>query len=344
MSDKKVKFAVVGLKSIGNSYIVNAIKKIPEAELVSICEIDEKIAEKRKAEYGLDKCYSDFYEMIKDGGFDCVILGTPDQVHMEHSIAALEAGYHVICEKPLALTMEECEAIVAATRKTDRKFMTGQVCRKAPAFIKAKELVAAGEIGELTFIESEYAHDYSYMSEAHWRLDPVRLRHGVIGGGCHCIDLLRWIAGDPERVMALANKKANPTWPVDENTIAIMQFPNNVIGKIFCGTAVKRNYTMRTCLYGTKGTIICDNTSPELTLFRHAVTDNGKNIYPDVKIPVEINNHNLYAEVKEMCDAILNDKDIECTAFEGSKTVAVAHACVISAAKNGEPIAPPYLK
>lgn len=343
MGDKKVKFAVVGLKSIGNAYVM-AVNRIPNAEVTAICECNEEIAKKRAAEYGMDKYYLDFYEMIKDGGFDCVILGTPDQVHMDHSVAALEAGYHVICEKPLALTMEECEKIVEATRKSDRKFMTGQVCRKAPAFIKAKQLVEEGKIGELTFIESEYAHDYSYMNEAHWRLDPVRLRHGVIGGGCHCIDLLRWIAGDPEKVMALANKKANPTWPVDENTIAIMQFPNNVIGKIFCGTAVKRNYTMRTCLYGTKGTIICDNTSPELTLFRHARTDDGANIYPDVKIPVEINNHNLQAEVEEMVDAILNDKDIECTAFEGSKTVAVANACVMSAAQGGAPVTPPYLK
>ncbi|MBQ8320737.1 MAG: Gfo/Idh/MocA family oxidoreductase [Clostridia bacterium] len=343
MNDKKVKFAVVGLKSIGNAYVL-ATNKLPNAEVTAICENNEEIAKKRAAEYGMDKYYTDFYEMIKDGGFDCVILGTPDQIHMEHSVAALEAGYHVLCEKPLALTMEECEKIVEATKKSDKKFMTGQVCRKAPAFIKAKELVDNGEIGELTFIESEYAHDYSYMNKAHWRLDPVKLRHGVIGGGCHAIDLLRWIAGNPEKVMALANKKANPDWPVDENTIAIMQFPNNVIGKIFCGTAVKREYTMRTCLYGTKGTIICDNTSPDLTLFRHAVTDNGQNIYPDVKIPVEINNHNLSAEVAEMADAILNDKEIECTALEGSKTVAVANACVMSAAQGGAPVEPPYLK
>ncbi len=343
MSEKIINFAVVGVKSIGNAY-VRAINRIPNAKLVAICENNEEIGKKRAEEYGLGKYYTDFYEMIKDGGFDCVILATPDQVHMEHSVAALEAGYHVICEKPLALTMEECEKIVEATRKTYKKFMTGQVGRKCPGFIKAKELIEQGKIGELTFIESEYAHDYSYMSEAHWRLDPVRLRHGVIGGGCHCIDLLRWIAGDPEKVMALANKKANPEWPVDENTIAIMQFPNNVIGKIFCGTAVKRNYTMRTCLYGTKGTIICDNTSPEITLFRHARTDDGANIYPDVKIPVEINNHNLYAEVLEMMDAIINDKEIECTAFEGAKTVAVANACVMSAAQGGMPVKPPYLQ
>ena len=343
MSEKKVRFAVVGVRSIGNAYVTKAIQSIPEAELITICDNDPEILEKRRAEYGLDKVYTDFYEMIEDGGFDCVILGTPDHVHMEHSIAALDHGYHVICEKPLALTMEECEEIVKATRRSDKKFMTGQVCRKAPAFVKAKELIESGEIGDLTFIESEYAHDYSHM-KASWRQDPVKLRHGVIGGGCHAIDLLRWIAGDPERVMALANKKANPHWNVDENTIAVMQFPNNVIGKIFCGIAVKRDYTMRTCLYGTKGTIICDNTSKELTLYKEVINDEGRRTYPSEKIPVDVNNHNLYAEVKEMCEAIINDLPIECTALEGSKTVAVANACVMSAAKMGEPVAPPYIK
>ena len=342
MSEKKVKFAVVGVRGLGNSHVL-AIRKTPEAELVAICDNNEEIAKKRAGEYGLDKYYTDFYEMIKDGGFDCIILATPDQVHREHAVAGLEAGYHVLCEKPLALNMEDCEAIVAAEKKCGKKFMTGQVCRKAPGFIKAKELVDAGEIGELTFVESEYAHDYSFFKAA-WRLDPVNLRHGIIGGGCHAIDLLRWIAGNPERVMALANKKANPEWPVDENNIAIMQFPNGVIGKIFCGIAVKRNYTMRTCIYGTKGTIICDNTSPEITLFRHAVTDNGLHIYPDKKIPVDINNHNLAAEVADMCDAILNDKVITCNSVEGSNTVAVALAAVKSASLNGEPVVPPYVE
>ena len=339
----KVRFAVVGVRSIGNAY-VKAISKVSGATLAAICENNEEIGAKRAAEYGLDKFYTDFYEMLKVGGFDCVILATPDQIHREHSVAALEAGYHVICEKPLALTMEDCEAIVRATLKSDKKFMTGQVGRKCPGFIKAKELIEAGEIGELTFVESEYAHDYSFTGATHWRLDPVNLRHGVIGGGCHAIDLLRWIAGDPVSVMALANKKANPSWPVDENTIAIMQFPDNVIGKVFCGTAVKRKYTMRTCLYGTKGTIICDNTSPEITLYRHALTDNGKHIYHEQQIPVEINNHNLAAEVAEMVSAIRDNSEIECTAYEGSKTVAVATSCVTSAANGGMPTPPPYIK
>ena len=343
MEQKKVRFAIVGVGGLGRSHAMGVRNNKDIAELVAFCDIDEEILNKRADEFGVERRYVDFYEMIKDGGFDCVILVTPDQIHREHAVAACEAGYHVLCEKPLAQTVEDCELMVAAAKKSGVKFMTGQVCRKAPGFAKAKELVDNGSIGELFFVESEYAHDYQFLTPA-WRKDPVNLRYSIIGGGCHAIDLLRWIAGDPEKVMALANRKVLTDWPVDDCTIAVMQFPNGVVGKIFCGIGVKRNYTMRTCLYGTKGTIICDNRSPYITLYRHAVTDNGQHIYPDQQIPVEIKDHNISAEIYEMCEAILNDTEPVCNAIEGSKTVAVGIACVESAAKGGEPVAPRYYK
>jgi len=343
MADKKVRFAVVGVRGLGRSHIIGVNNNSDLAEVVAICDNNEEFLNKRGDEFGIERRYTDFYEMIKDGGFDCVILVTPDQVHREHAVAACEAGYHVLCEKPLAQTVEDCVAMADAARKSGVKFMTGQVCRKAPGFMKAKELVEAGEIGELFYVESEYAHDYQHMTP-HWRKDPVNLRYSIVGGGCHAIDLLRWIAGDPEKVMALANRKVLTDWPVDDCTIAIMQFPNGVVGKIFCGIGVKRNYTMRTCLYGTKGTIICDNTSPEITIYRHAITDNGKHMYPDQKIPVNIANHNVSAEIRDMCEAILNDTDLECTVYEGANTVMVGLAAVESAAKGGEPVVPKYIR
>jgi len=338
----KVRFAVVGVGELGRYHLRGIGDNSDIAELVAICDNREDILNQRGEEFGVDRRYVDFYDMIKDGGFDCVLLVTPDQVHREHAVAALEAGYHVLCEKPLAQTHEDIEAMTIAADKSGKKFMTGQVCRKAPGFMKAKELVEAGEIGELFYVESEYAHDYQFM-EPLWRKDPVNLRYSIIGGGCHAIDLLRWIAGNPTKVMALANRKVLTDWPVDDCTIAIMQFPNNVVGKIFCGIGVKRDYTMRTCLYGTKGTIICDNTSPEITVFRHAITDNGDHMYPDEKIPVNIANHDVGAEIRDMCMAILNDTPLECDVREGANTVAVGLAAVESAAKGGEPVVPKYV-
>jgi predicted dehydrogenase len=342
---EKVRIAVVGVRGLGRSHIRGILENSDVAELVAICDILPDVLKTRGDEFGVpeDKRYLDFYEMIKVGGFDCVILVTPDQVHAEHAVAALEAGYHVLCEKPLAQSREDIEAIVKASEKSDRKFMTGQVCRKAPGFVKAKELVDSGEIGELFFVESEYAHDYQFM-KPEWRKDPVNLRYSIIGGGCHAIDLLRWIAGDPSSVMALANRKVLTDWPVDDCTIAIMQFPNNVVGKIFCGIGVKRNYTMRTCLYGTKGTIICDNRSDFLTIYRLVENANGTHSYPDEKVTVEVKDHNVAAEIRELCVAILEDKPVTCTAREGSNTVAVGLAAVKSAALGGMPVTPEYIK
>ena len=339
---EKVRFAVVGVGGLGIGHIRGIKLHSDIAELACVCDNVEEIAKRVGEQYNVPY-YVDFYEMIKVGGFDCVCLVTPDYVHREHAVAALEAGYHVLREKPLAQTVEDCEAMVAAAVKAGKKFMTGQVGRKTPGFIKAKQLVDAGEIGELFYVESEYAHDYQFLGKA-WRWDPVNLRYSIIGGGCHAIDLLRWIAGDPEKVMALANRKVLKDWPVDDCTIAIMQFPNNVVGKIFCGIGVKRDYTMRTCLYGTKGTIICDNTSPTITIYRHAVTDNGKHLYPDEKIAVNINNHNLGAEIEDIALAIINDTELECDVYEGSNTVAVGIAAVESAAQGGMPVVPRYIK
>lgn len=340
---EKVKMAVVGVRGLGGSHIKGIFNNSDICELYAICDVLPDVLKRRGEEFGVpeDKRYLDFYEMLKDGGFDCVILVTPDQIHREHAVAALEAGYHVLCEKPLAQSYEDCKAMVEAAEKSGKKFMTGQVCRKAPGFVKAKELVDAGEIGELFFVESEYAHDYQFMTPE-WRKDPVNLRYSIIGGGCHAIDLLRWIAGDPEKVMALANRKVLTDWPVDDCTIAIMQFPNNVVGKIFCGIGVKRNYTMRTCLYGTKGTIICDNTSPSIKIYRMVEDENGKHSYPDEDIPVNIANHNVSAEIRDMCMAILDDTDLACDVHEGANTVAVGLAAVESAAKGGEGVVPKY--
>ena len=142
--------------------------------------------------------------------------------------------------------------------------------------------------------------------------------------------------------MALAHRKVLTDWPVDDCTVAIMQFPNGVVGKIFCGIGVKRNYTMRTCLYGTKGTIICDNTSPTITIYRHVETPAGRHTYPDEQIEVNIANHNVTAEILDMCRAIIDDTDPLCDVYEGAATVAVGLAAVESAAKGGEGVEPKY--
>jgi predicted dehydrogenase len=341
--DNRVRFAVIGTAGIGGSHI-KGISLVDRAVLTAVCDIDPIAAKKCADANGLDKYYTDYKKMLCDGGFDCVIIATPDQCHLEQATASVNAGYHVLCEKPLAMTMDECRAIVDAVRWTDRQFMVGQVCRKTPGFMLAKKLVEDGEIGELFFVESEYAHDYSILQRGEWRKDPVRLRYPVVGGGCHAMDLLRWIAGDPVEVTAYSNHKVLTDWPVDDCTIAILKYPNNVIGKVLTSIGCKRPYTMRTVLYGTKGTIITDNTSSEISLYKPTFDEKtGKHSFSDTKLPVDIKNHNVAGEIDEMVDAILGIKPLETDAIEGANTIAVCLAAVRSS-EEGRAVVPEYIE
>lgn len=309
--------------------------------LAMVCDIDEKKLAEAAEEFKVAKTCTDYHEMLADPEIDLVVICTPDQTHKEMTLAALEAKKHVLCEKPMALTMEDCREMIAASRKAETKMMVGQVCRYQKSFAEAKKLIERGEIGELFYVESEYAHDYADIDHP-WRLDP--LRHGFLGGGCHAVDLLRWIAGDPEEIMAYSNHKMLPNYPTDDCTIAIMKFPNDVIGKVFVSTGCKRAYTMRSVFYGSKGTIIADTESSFMTIYKVGYKDENP-IFQDVKgftrslpisYPVKGKDHNVAGELEELVDCILNDKPVKTTAVEGAKTVLVALAGVEST-KTGVP-------
>lgn len=196
-------------------------------------------------------------------------------------------------------------------------------------------MVEEGRIGELFFVESEYAHNYEKARGMNdWRVAPER--HGFIGGGCHGVDLLRWIAGNPTEVFAYSNHKCLTDWPADDCAVALYQFPNNVSGKVFVSIGCFRNYTMRSVFYGTKGTIICDNTSPTITLFEAGLPDvEGKRSYTIPKeLPVEIDNHNITEEIAVFIDALLAGGDMPISALEGACTVAVCCATAEAANKH----------
>ena len=331
---KKLKVANIGMK-FGMCHVEGAMSY--GAEIVAICDNNEENLRFAGERYNIpeEKRFTDYMDIVNNPDIDIVTVAIPDQQHVKVSCDLLRSGKNVLCEKPLALTRNDLEEMVRVADESGAKFMVGQICRFTPAFEKAKEIIESGTIGELYFVESEYAHDYMKLCD-NWRADPNR--HGVIGGGCHAVDLLRWLAGDPKEVFAYGTHKLLPMVPYNDATIAIMKFDNNVAGKVFVSTGCKRDYTMRTVIYGTKGTIICDNTSPTMTLF---VTDEEGVTKEAQTIDVEVNNHNAAREFDVFADAILNDKPVETDAREGAKTVAACLA-IVEASTSGKIVYPDY--
>ena len=329
----KLNIAVIGCCHMARLHMKGVLSK-EGAELYAICDTLPSQIEEAQKEIDCTRTTTDWRTLVGDPAVDAVIIVTPDQYHREMTEAFLRAGKHVLCEKPMALTLADCESMMRAERESGRRLMIGQVCRCTPAFMMAKELVDAGRIGELVFVESEYAHNYNHArGVGDWRVVPER--HAFIGGGCHAVDLLRWIAGDPSEVYALANHKIMTDWPVDDTSVALYRFPNGVPGKVFVSIGAKRDYTMRSVFYGTRGTIICDNTSPTLTLYEQ--NEEGEGFTEGQQLAVEVNNHNINAEVHLFIDAIRNGTPLPVSSYEGAATVAVCCATVESAAV-GRPI------
>ena len=342
MSDKKLNVAVIGCGIITWRH-TEALQKMPEVNLYALCDTakDDR-AEKLKVKYGTPetKIVTDYKDLLGDPQIDAVIITTPDGVHCEQACAFLRDGKPVLLEKPMALKEEECQEMLRCSKETGTMLTVGQVARYSANFTLAKRLIDEGHIGELTFVESEYAHDYALRTgEGDWRKSPDR--HGMIGGGCHAIDLLRWIAGDPTEVQAIANHKYLNDWPVDDTCDAIYKFPNDVIGKVFCGIGVKRSYTMRTCIYGTKGTLIFSNYGRILTLYKASPEGFGYTV--PHRIPTIPISHNMFAEIKDFIDAVVQGKNPPISPLEGASTVAVACATVKSA-QTGKPVKIKYPK
>jgi len=330
----RIKVGVIGL-GMGRSHL-EAYLSLPQTKVIGVCDIWRERLEEVKKEYSLEYATTDYRELLRREDIDLVSIATPDYLHYQMCIEALKNGKHVLCEKPMVSTIEEAVSLVREVKKSGKKFMVGQVCRYAPGFRMAKHLIEEGEIGELFFVESEYAHDYTFVEGVGgWRKDALRRREPFLGGGCHAVDLLRWIAGDPEEVFAYANHKVLKDWPVDDCTIAIFRFPKEVLGKVFVSIGCRRPYTMRSVFYGDKGTIIADNTSPEILIYKEEWRDKGTSGF--TRIPVKVASHNVKREIEEIVEAILQDKPVKTNVVEGAKTVI---ACLkgVESTREGKPV------
>ncbi len=356
MEKKILNVGVISCNGIAESH-VNGVIAHPRANLVAICDIDLETAKKIAEERGIKRVYRDYKELLAQSDIDAVIIVTPHHLHSEMAVAALEAGKHVLCEKLPAFNRDDLDTIADAVKKSDKKFMVGQSAHYTPAFKLAKDIINLGEIGEIVFIETEYAHNYEKLIKSceDRKYDPARWcptheKNVIVDGICHAVDLLRWLIGtDPEEVRAYSTKKIFNDLPYDDTHIALMRFPDNIMTKVFSSVSCKRNGTTRTVIYGTKGTIVCDSKNAQMSVFKSEIAGaTVGSLIPDtpnseleVKYPVAINNNNAADEFAEFASIVLNDKEVPTTFFDAAKTVAACFA-ICEAAEKGQPVAPDY--
>ncbi|MCJ7791022.1 MAG: Gfo/Idh/MocA family oxidoreductase, partial [Dehalococcoidia bacterium] len=186
-------WAVVGTGRM-TKWMVPAIKDANDSKLVAVLSRDKDRAAAFAEEHGIERAYDSLDELLRDSKVDVVYIASPNGLHAIQTIKAAEAGKHVLCEKPMAPTMEECHAMIEACLRYGVKLGLGFQFRHYPAQRKAREVVASGELGRLVLAKAQVELPSVPMPD--WYYEPGMAGGGVINlVGVHRIDLLRFILG-----------------------------------------------------------------------------------------------------------------------------------------------------
>ncbi len=193
---KKIKAAVAGMGFIGAAH-VEALRRLNNVEVAAICGSERSIGSKSK-EIGIENCCSDFGEILKNPEIDVVHICTPNYLHYQMSKDALNAGKHVVCEKPLTTTKEEAEELIALAKEKGLIHATNFNIRFYPLMHQLKAMVEKGDLGEIYSVNGSYLQDWLfYDTDYNWRLEPDKSGETrAIGDiGSHWMDLIEFVTG-----------------------------------------------------------------------------------------------------------------------------------------------------
>ena len=263
---KKLRIGVVGL-GMGQAHI-NGYKEHPDAEVVAIADVDKVRLEKSAKEQGIAKYYTDALEMFKKEKLDIVSIAVPNKFHKPLTIAALESGAHVLCEKPMAMNAAEAEEMLAAAKRAKKRLGINFSFRFTPQSFAMKQLVESGELGDIYFGRTVWHRRRGMPGFGGWFGTKALSGGGpLIDLGVHRLDLALWLMDypEPEWVMGSAYnhiasaiaKKQNKTYDVEDLACGMIKFKNGATLEIEASWAanIKEREKMSTRLLGTKGGI-----------------------------------------------------------------------------------------
>jgi predicted dehydrogenase len=284
--NKRLRVGVLGAGQIAQAAHFESCTKAANAELYAICDVADDLRERMAITHGAATSFKDYDKMLADPQVDAVIIATSDAFHVAASLRALEAGKHVLCEKPLGLTVEDTERLRSAVKRSGKILQVGHM-KRFDAGLQAAKAFIENEMGNMVALKAWYCdstHRYP-MTDA---VQPLVVssknalkpsenpkadlrKYFMLAHGCHLIDTARYLAGDIVSVRArLSETKGLFCWFVDVN------FTNGTLGHLDLTIAVRMDWHEGFQIYGQNGSVIAKTFNPwyykssEVDIFREA--------------------------------------------------------------------------
>lgn len=344
MVRRKVRVGVIGLGMGANH--ARDYRACKDAELAAVCDIDAKCLARWAPQFRPARAYLCYPEMFEKEDLDAVSVAVPNDRHHRVTCDALDAGLHVLCEKPMALNVAEARGMRDLARRRKRKLMINFSSRWRPESRALKRMVDAGKLGKIYWGRTRWLRSRGYPAPGSWFTDRKRSGGGpLIDLGVHRIDLALWFMGFPKvsTVTAatyhhLARKTARRQkrkWDTEDLATAFLRFENGATLTVEASWDLNGEWPedLITELYGSEGGLIQRNVGGvhryEMKLFR----DRGKKV---VEVVPRVARGDAQTSMAHFVDCIVRDRPVEASAEEGLYVMKILDAIYASAAKGRE--------
>jgi UDP-N-acetylglucosamine 3-dehydrogenase len=329
-----VRIGLVGAGLIARRAHLPAYRDDPASEVVAIASQRPENARAVAAEFGVPLVHESWQDLVADPEVEAVDICAPNHLHAEIAIAAARAGKHVLVEKPMALSLAEADAMIAAAQAARVVLMVAHNLRFSPLYRAVKRLVDEGAIGRPLAARGAFMHagpDEFWGATSDWFWDRARAGGGsLLDMGIHMVDLMRWTIRRPVvEVVAMTSRMLKPT-PFDDNAIVLLRFEGGLVGSVQSSWTARPQPDRSLTVYGEKGYVAAGGP-PSEPLVLHTTTAEGTGGRTLPPIPALAADDNPFAHFAR-CVRRLDTPQVP--GEEGRKTLAVVLAAYESAASG----------
>jgi predicted dehydrogenase len=326
-----LRWGILSTAKIARTKVIPGIAAAPNCAVVAIGSRDAGAAEAVAAEHGIPRAYGSYEALLADPEVDAVYIPLPNHLHAPWTIAAAQAGKHVLCEKPLALTAAEAQTMIIACERAGVSLMEAFMYRHHPSWVAVRELVASGRIGPPLAVQSWF----SFFND-----DPTNIRNILEAGGgalydigCYCINLSRMLFdGEPGRVTGAVVR--DPAGGTDILVAGILEFETGVASFT---ASTRAEDDQRVHVYGSRGRISIDipfNIPPHLPTHVRVASGGDPPVTPDVETLTFAPADPYAAEAERFAEAVLAGRPVPVNPADAVANLRVIEAILASAAEG----------